>query len=507
MTRLTDYRRLEPWPADRDLEHGFAAVLHDPVWMLARQWQMGEHQAENASSPVRVTCRVRETPIAPYRGLPHLDPQSRPIEPIVEAEPDSWWTLGRRVRLGAAVAATEGLDNRQDLPASLRLRFVNPPPPYEQFHGAFDGLALWQNRATLQIADQRFGPGLPPAEGPDSWDAAELVYQAEFQTRAATLTMPRHAGGDVDWYSADAGPAPAPGALPSARVSRHGAFPTPFEYPGAPNERWWAIENAAVDIGGYPPDRTHFPTLLLIDLIVSHSNDWFLFPVPAHVGQIVTLSEVEVTDCFGDPYTVLPPANWSLFRTTGLDASSLVLWPTVLTALQGPALEEVQFGIDEYSNYLWAVERRTHGREVPTPPQPAAPAAAMPDTRLARRYAYRPSVGLATGWHPYVPRDETVNGRPRRRFVQAVINPALDPTAGLGEPTAAVLGARDDGTLAFVHQVEPATVPSNGIAVERNWMFARDVGGNPVLWVQRRRKPLLSPPSRQVRLDVFEEVT
>ena len=131
----------------------------------------------------------------------------------------------------------------------------------------------------------------------------------------------------------------------------------------------------------------------------------------------------------------------------------------------------------------------------------------MPDTRLARRYAYRPSVGLATGWHPYVPRDETVNGRPRRRFVQAVINPALDPTAGLGEPTAAVLGARDDGTLAFVHQVEPATVPSNGIAVERNWMFARDVDGNPVLWVQRRRKPLLSPPSRQVRLDVFEEVT
>ena len=51
---------------------------------------------------------------------------------------------------------------------------------------------------------------------------------------------------------------------------------------------------------------------------------------------------------------------------------------------------------------------------------------------------------------------------------------------------------------------EVITIPTNGISVERNWMLARDVDGNPILWIQRQRKPLLAPPSRQVRFDVFD---
>jgi hypothetical protein len=96
-----------------------------------------------------------------------------------------------------------------------------------------------------------------------------LVYQAEFASADAALVMPRHAGGAVDWYSADARTPSPGGALPEARETARTASPAQFEYPGAPNDRWWAIEDAAVDIGGYPPDPHHFPTLLLIDLIVS----------------------------------------------------------------------------------------------------------------------------------------------------------------------------------------------------------------------------------------------
>ncbi len=52
--RIDRYNRLEPRPNDRDMQTGFAARIHDPLWLLARQWQMGEHQGENASSPVRI---------------------------------------------------------------------------------------------------------------------------------------------------------------------------------------------------------------------------------------------------------------------------------------------------------------------------------------------------------------------------------------------------------------------------------------------------------------------
>jgi hypothetical protein len=217
----------------------------------------------------------------------------------------------------------------------------------------------------------------------------------------------------------------------------------------------------------------------------------------------VTLSSVEVVDGFGEKFTLTPPSGWSLFQTEGLGANSLVVWPTAVTPLEGPSIEEVAFGIDEFSNYLWAVERRVDGRDIATPPQSGPPAS--PDTTVRKAYEYVAAEGLVPGWHPYIPRDETVDGVIRRRFVQGHIIPNLEPGVELRDPIAAVLGASENGKLLFVHKVEPATVPANGMSVARNWLLARDADGSPVLWVQRRREPLLAPPGRQVRFDVFRE--
>ena len=116
----------------------------------------------------------------------------------------------------------------------------------------------------------------------------------------------RHDGGDLDWYSVDGtGPLPAP-ATP---VDPVGVYPARLGYPGAPYPRWWQIEDAQVDIGGYPPDRSHFATLLLIDLIANHSDDWFTFPIDAAPGHVVTLDEVVVVDSFGDEWALDPPAG------------------------------------------------------------------------------------------------------------------------------------------------------------------------------------------------------
>ena len=46
--------RLEADPNQTDLARGLAAEVADPAWFLGRQWQMGEHQGEDASSPVSV---------------------------------------------------------------------------------------------------------------------------------------------------------------------------------------------------------------------------------------------------------------------------------------------------------------------------------------------------------------------------------------------------------------------------------------------------------------------
>src|SRR5262245_52016853 len=117
MQRITTYQRLEPHPHDRDLEQGFAAILRDPAWMLARQWQMGEHQAENASTPVRVEYQVQEVPLDPFKGR---QPQTTPLEPLLEQEPSSWWTMGRRIVIGRSVAKAAQLDQRVNLPEGFK---------------------------------------------------------------------------------------------------------------------------------------------------------------------------------------------------------------------------------------------------------------------------------------------------------------------------------------------------------------------------------------------------
>src|SRR6185437_15985732 len=145
-------------------------------------------------------------------------------------------------------------------------------------------------------------PGTVPA---DLWDPAELVYTASFTTgdgAGPTLDVPRHDGGDLDWYSVRSPSTTATDltAVPVTTQLSGDVLPNRMEYPGAPQPRWWQIEDAKVDVGGFPPDRSHLATMLLIDLVVSHADDWFSFPVQATAGTVVTIDSVTIRDTFED---------------------------------------------------------------------------------------------------------------------------------------------------------------------------------------------------------------
>ena len=501
--RFDLYRRLEPVRPALDLDRGFRAQVHDPAWFLARQWQLGEHQGEDAGSPVMISYVATQVPIDPLDGDPAMDPRITPPEAIVESEPKDWWTLGRRIRIGRAASAhlAAGLPPAQD--AALRLGDL--APPYDRFSGEYDGHALWADRVALALPDADFTevPTLAPV---DLWDPAELVYGATFTTgggQGPTLDVPRHDGGDLDWYSVRATTPGTPATTMPAAVE---VFPNRLNYPGAPNPRWWQIEDARVDIGGFPPDRSHLATMLLIDLVMSHADDWFTFPIATTAGTVVTVASVQVRDTFGDLIDVTPPADWSLFAVDGLPSTSLVIWPTVATPLNGPALDEITIGVDEDANLLWAIERRVGGRELAPPSTDPVPEGPPPTGQLnvddRKRYAYTASSSVPAYWHPY----EIASVAGRRRFVQgrlADLNtrpPSLMPAPVsdlLVDPAAPAAGP--------VHELEPAAIPTNGLRLERRYVLGRSSDGNPVLWRQRRRIPLLSAPVSGLRFDILEQ--
>ena len=513
-TRIDRYNRLGSSPDDRDLENGFAARIHDPLWLLARQWQMGEHQGENASSPVRIECAVTRTPIKPMDGIAEFDPAVVPPEALVESELDDWWTIGRRIRVGQQLA------NRPEVAFAQGVRFLDPPPPYDVFRGRVDGRAVWRARERLNIPDAAFGAERPPNDSPVAWDSLRLNYNARFETSERPLVVTDHHGGPMDWYSADGDISNPFGESPEPIVSV--GVPTPLEYPGAPHSRFWEIEDAAVDIGGYPPDTAHFATMLLVELVYSHGDDWFLFPITAHAGHVVSIASLVVIDSFGRPYStedlennrpkypgLRPPTDFTIFKCNGLRDESLVVWPVAESPLESGPIERVQFGVDEHSNVLWALERIIDARQVDRvqvsadAAHPAYPSLTpIGDATKAKSYEYLPASGIESRWHPY---GLLWEGQSELAFEQqGLADYSLQKPRPMPHPDADVLKAGTPEALEL-HRIAAATMSLGGLELERRWQLARDLRGRPVLWIQRQRRVLRTPPARTIRFDVMRE--
>jgi hypothetical protein len=129
MPSITTWTRLEPHSRSGDVAGGVAARIHDPLWLLARQWQVAEFQGEDGGTPVVARWRGRVAPlsrchlgaIAPNTRVqaPAFDPASLPLEAMVERQP---------LPLGAAAApGAEGLRRGVDAGQHfLRLLALQP---------------------------------------------------------------------------------------------------------------------------------------------------------------------------------------------------------------------------------------------------------------------------------------------------------------------------------------------------------------------------------------------
>ena len=62
MASITTFFRLEPDPLRPDVTVGATAPLHDPLWLLARQWQTGEFAAQDGGTPVVARWRISSAP-------------------------------------------------------------------------------------------------------------------------------------------------------------------------------------------------------------------------------------------------------------------------------------------------------------------------------------------------------------------------------------------------------------------------------------------------------------
>lgn len=83
-------QQLHATNVSNDIDTSLEARTKDPLWFLARQWQMGEFEAENGGLPMQVHVSARVYPLQYVHldGSPKALNQDAPLEHYVEAEPE-----------------------------------------------------------------------------------------------------------------------------------------------------------------------------------------------------------------------------------------------------------------------------------------------------------------------------------------------------------------------------------------------------------------------------------
>src|SRR5262249_54384928 len=79
----TSWTRLEPQVANADMGTSSNARIFDPLWLLTRQWQIGEFQGEDTGSPVKARVRATMAPLT-RSVFCELPPTTAPAQPVAQ---------------------------------------------------------------------------------------------------------------------------------------------------------------------------------------------------------------------------------------------------------------------------------------------------------------------------------------------------------------------------------------------------------------------------------------
>ena len=206
---------------------GRSCVVHHPA--VAARRTPGRGRLDTG----RGHCAPQHVPITYDRSRPDLDPTVIPAEALLEAEPGDWWTIGRRVPAGPRGHAAPRRDRR------ARFRLGTLPAPYQNLAGEVDGRAVFL--AGLLAGNAIWAEVPSPAA--DRWSSSELDYSASFEAGGTALRARNHTGGDVDWFTVDGDPVALPITRPPSSPPKREVIPGRLDYPGAPNPRWWQLED------------------------------------------------------------------------------------------------------------------------------------------------------------------------------------------------------------------------------------------------------------------------
>ncbi|CAE6794478.1 hypothetical protein [Nitrospira defluvii] len=362
---ITTWNRLEGRPRRPDFARALKAEVRDAMFMLSKQWQMGEFQGDDAGSPATVKVQLATTRLQTYqaaRGTTRAFDESMPLEARVERRPlpltmsnnpmslDIRLLMGRQwlkmvkpiadytdafvekypikapnptaeedayicahqevFQLAAAVAG-----RRMDGAALFayltggtgRHAWDDIPSILGMHHGAIDDVAgafvQWFMTAFTQ-----------PPKDEDAWVSDRLEYKfACAAPEGATETVfeaEEYYHGRLDWYNLNVDRSRHTLGTPSNPAPHpqneqvQSLIPVPISYDGMPNTRWWAFEDRRINFGQVTPATTDLGKLMFLEFGLVYANDWFLIPLTLDAGSLARVRGMAVTNVFGERFWI-----------------------------------------------------------------------------------------------------------------------------------------------------------------------------------------------------------
>jgi hypothetical protein len=405
---VTVWNRLEGRPRTQAFDRALRAEVRDALWMLTRQWQMGEFRGEDAGSPFLAKLHVTHAPLTRYRpgdGPPAALHAGVPLEAEVERRPLPLVLGGREVGLDLRLVMgrqwTRLIDGIGDLRQAFTDAYPIPLPDpagradadrvahpevwqaiaavagrrmdggrlylhlrADAGHRAYDGVSgvADADKPALDEQAARFVAwcerllAQPPPEGDDAWAPERLEYSFAVAARDGdgekVLAAQEYAGGTLDWHSFDVDrEADGLGAAadPAPAASTQTLIPVPLEFDGMPDTRWWAFEDRRTNFGAIDAATADLATLLFVEFGLVYANDWFLVPCPLPAGTVATVAGVAVTNVFGERTWIEPAGSgtdddWQRFAMFTLSVAGSGPQEAERSLLLAPAVPKVQEG-------------------------------------------------------------------------------------------------------------------------------------------------------------------
>lgn len=549
-------KRLEAITRTDDVAQGLQARLADPLWLIGRQWQVGELTGEDAASPVLCTGELEHAPATRLRAGKTLDLTAgvqAPLEALIEREAvlhgdvprrrcaDERETALRRAALSGQWLMRSLRAAVTDAPLLAALArafaFVGDPPAdpgtrllvcRSPSGGA--ALALLARVASAEALLQALA--LPPSSlaaagtaltvmrrwrdglatnllGEDigAWDpaAAAHAFQIDIGDGGPVLQADDHRSGRLDWHSVRiAGgnivDGPAKPATPALQ-----AIPRSVRYAGMPASRFWEFEDARVYFGGWRGGTHETVRWLLAEFAVVYGDDWFIIPVDLPYGHLVRVRRLTVRDCFGETEDVGsvaaadgPERVWRFLELTGdigpEHGRSPWLWvaPVLPDRQEGDPVEELLVLRDETLNLAWGVEQRVEGPDGRAKQRARRPA--PPASAEPGTWTYHLTPPFPPGWTPLL-LEEQKDGPKIRRFLRRGRLPGW---------TADDLPRGRLLDVTAPYRLVEAAVPRGGLVITRSPQRARSPDGQVWTWVGRETSPGAGLADGALRFDDLE---